>query len=267
MALTTEQTELVAERRQRMLTTIHDRFNSDAFRMFIAMGELIGSRLCEHQVGLWKLAIYGDREGSITETYDEVGDGEIRTVTVTTDNEKMLLKRDEGGWWEFIEREFVIDPMLLVGRADPAEFRLTRFDERMFRTVRTSDPWTFEEINGMPGYGVLGLDDLAIGKALGIVGGQLPGELHPIAVEAFDLVAPMGVTSTAKIKAIAGYPPYIFKLDGTPPAWIKMLPDGTVTATPPLATAIDNLELTYTVTGVDGVSTPGIVTIDVVAAP
>ena len=41
---------------------------------------------------------------------------QITTVRVTTENAKMLLTRAEGGWWEYIERELLVDPMVLVDR-------------------------------------------------------------------------------------------------------------------------------------------------------
>ena len=268
MALTDEQTRLVGERRSYILSTVYRRFNSPSFRTFLAMDENRGARLRQHQVGLWKLALYGDRPGEITETYDQVGDGEITTVRVTTENAKMLLTRDEGGWWEYIKAELDVDPMILVDRVDSTEFARTRFDERLFRTVRNVTPWTFQRINGMPGYGgIAELNDLAIGKALGLVGGLLPHESHPVEVGLFEIEAPIGQTVEGKLVAVAGVKPYTFAVDGVAPIWIVVGSDGTVTATPPPGTAVEKIEIAYTVTDAGGVEASGTLVIDVVDAP
>ena len=263
--MTDEQTLLVAQRRRYILSTVYRRFNSPSFRTFLAMNENRGARLRQHQVGLWKLAIYGDRPGEITETYDQVGEGEITTVRVTTENAKMLLVRSEGGWWEYIKAELDVDPMILVDRADSTEFARTRFDERMFRTVRDVTPWTFQRINGMPGYGgIAELNDLAIGKALGLVGGLLPHESHPLQAGPFEIKAPIGQTVESKLIATAGVQPYTFAVDGTVPMWIVVGSDGTVTVTPPPGTAIEKIEIAYIVTDSGGVEISSTLTVDVV---
>ena len=264
MALTEEQARVVGERRNYILGTVYRRFSRESLRTFMAMNESVGARLRQHQMGLWKLAIYGDRLGEITETYDQVGDGQITTVRVTTENAKMLLVRSEGGWWEYIARELSIDPLILVDRSDTDEFRRTRFDERMFRTVRDNGLWTFQRINGMPGYGgVLGVDDLAIGRALGIVGGELPSESHPVQAQPMDIRVPIGQTVESKLTATSGVAPYTFAIDGTAPMWIIVSSDGMLTVSPPPGTAIEKITITYTVTDVDGIESSSTLTIDV----
>ena len=266
MALTEEQTRLVGERRSYILSTVYRRFSGAAFRTFLAMNENAGARLRQHQVGLWKLAqSTATATGEITETYDQVGEGEITTVRVTTENAKMLLARSEGGWWEYIKSELDVDPMILVDRADSTAFVRTRFDERLFRTVRDVTPWTFQRINGMPGYGgIAELNDLAIGKALGLVGGVMPHESHPLEAGPLEVKAPIGQTVESKLIAAAGVQPYTFAVDGTVPIWIVVGSDGTVTVTPPPGTAIEKIEIAYIVTDAGGVEVSSILTIDVV---
>ena len=265
MALTEEQARAVGERRSYILATVYRRFSGEAFRTFLAMDENRGARLRQHQMGLWKLAIYGDRAGEITETYDEVGEGQITTVRVTTENAKMLLTRSEGGWWEYIKAELDVDPLILIDRADNAEFVRTRFDERLFRTVRTVTPWTFQRINGMPGYGgIAELNDLAIGKALGIVGGIMPHEQHPVQAARTEVLAGIGQPVEGQLTATSGIAPYTFAADGILPIWIVIGSDGAVVATPPPGTAIGKIEIDYIVTDASGAEASGVLVIDVV---
>ena len=226
--LTEQQMALTEERRSRILGIVGQRLTSESFRLFVSIGGIYGQRALQHQVGLLMLAIYGDKPGSIVETYDEVvetdGVKEIVTHTVVTDNEKMLLDRADGGWWESIDPELAINPQVLTDRADDT-FARTRFDERLFRTVRTDGGWTFERINGMPGYVI---DDRAIGRALGVVGGMLPHESHQVEAHPVTVIVRAGGSTTSHLQAVNGLVPYTWEKDGLDLNWITINPSGSV---------------------------------------
>ena len=120
----------------------------------------------------------------------------------------------------------------------------------------------------MPGYGgIAELNDLAIGQALGLIGGLLPHESHPLEAGPLEIKAPIGQTVEGKLIATAGVQPYTFAVDGTAPMWIIVGSDGTVAATPPPGTAIEKIEIAYTVTDAGGVEVSSTLVIDVVDAP
>ena len=259
--------ETAVARRMEILRTVGPRLASPAFQMFVDLNGIFGMRVMQRQVGLLKLAIYGDnRPGSITETYREVveedGASEIVTRTVTTDNEKMLLARSDGGWWEHIEPELRIEPLIHVDRCGTS-FKSTAFDERLYRTVKSSTPWLLERVNGMPGYGgVAELDDRVIGRALGIVGGSLPHESHPVVAVSANFTAVRGRSDVSYVYAAAGEPPYDFsKVSG--PSWLVMNPDGKFLVVGLPTLALGTYSFTFRVTDAMGDTADGVLNVKV----
>ena len=254
MALTEAQAATVAERRRLMLDMVRERINGDSFMLFTALGGQFGLRVKQRQFGLLKIAIFGDgRPGTITERYteaveDEDGNREIVVRTVTTDNEKMLLDRAFAGWWDAIEPELYVDPLVHIDRCGD-DYENTRFDEHLYATDKTTTPWTLARVDGMPGYGgIAELSDKMVGKALGLVGGALPYETHPVvAFPAVATVAP-GETATVQLGANAGKSPYRYEKVGTDPAWADVVADGVVTLAPAATVPAGKFDVTFRVT-------------------
>ena len=119
----------------------------------------------------------------------------------------------------------------------------------------------------MPGYGgIAELNDLAIGQALGIIGGIMPHEQHPVQATTTEVIAPIGKPAEGRLTATSGIAPYTFAADGILPMWIVIGSDGVVVATPPPGTAIGKIEIDYIVTDDSGIEASGVLVIDVVDA-
>ena len=233
----------------------------------MALGGLYGARTLQRQVGLLRLAVFGDGDragGSISETYTEVTETEVLEHTVTTENIKMLLDRADGGWWEVIKAELELDPLVLVDRAAD-NFSTLEWNTYLFRTIIPAEgAWTFDRVDGMPGHAAV-TDDRLVGRALGIVGGALLHESHPVVALPKSLEVVPGTTLTDQLEAAAGKPPYDFgKVSGE--AWLFINPGGRTLVVASASLTLGTYLFTFRVTDAMGATDDGVLTVEVVSS-